>query len=376
MSKNNPGPSAMPSEGAHFVETLREGTVPLWLRTAAALAWRLVVIAIALVALTTLVSRFQVIIVPLMIAVLIAAVFARPVRWLSGKGVPPLLATWLMILASAALVAAATWFLAPRLIDGFSDLGSAVEESYVDVKDWLVNGPLGLDSGDVEDTETQLVERARSFVQADLPSSARLVVDIVTGFFLTLVIAFFYVKDGPRIRNGLVRLFPKHDRRRAIRSFHRGLWVVERYLLGVVVVGAADAIIIGIGLAVIGVPHVVPIMALTFLAAFFPLVGAIFAGAIATLLALAAGGMSDALLVVGLTVLVQQVDGDVIAPVVYSRAVSLHPLAVLIALTAGAVTAGIVGALLAIPTLAVATAVVTTWRQTGDSVGGARSQVA
>jgi predicted PurR-regulated permease PerM len=130
----------------------------------------------------------------------------------------------------------------------------------------------------------------------------------------------------------------------------------------------ADAIIIGIGLLIIGVPHVLPVMVLTFLAAFFPLVGAIFAGAVATLLALASGGIADALLVVGLTVLVQQVDGDVIAPVVYSRAVSLHPLAVLIALTVGAISAGIIGAFLAVPTLAVAVAVVKAWQETGRSL--------
>lgn len=261
-----------------------------------------------------------------------------------------------MIAASLLVLAGAAWYLAPSLADGFADLGSAVEEAYDDLQDWMIEGPLGLDRADVVETENQIVEKARG-----------LVVEVVTGFFLTLVVAFFYVKDGPEIRNGLVRLFPKRDRRRALRSFRRGLWVIQRYLLGVVVVGAADAVVIGVGLFIIGVPHILPVMVLTFLAAFFPLVGAVFAGGVAALLALAAGGVTDALLVVGPTVPVQQIDGDVIAPVVYSRAVSLHPLAVLIALTVGAISAGIIGAFLTVPALAVAVAVVGTWKETADS---------
>jgi len=354
-------------QSPHIIESWRDGNVPSWLQTAAAFAWRVLVVAAALVALGASVSYFQVVVIPLLVAAMIAAVFVTPVRWLVRKGLAPLLATWIMIMAGLLVLVAAGWYLAPRLADGFADLGSAVAEAYDDLKDWTVDGPLGLDRADIVETESQLADRARSLVQTDLATRAGVVVEVVTGFFLTLVVAFFYVKDGPQIRNGLIRLLPRRDRRRALRSFHRGLWVIQRYLLGVVVVGAADAAIIGIGLVIIGVPHVLPVMVLTFLAAFFPLVGAVLAGGVATLLALASGGVTDALLVVGLTVLVQQVDGDVIAPVVYSRAVSLHPLAVLIALTVGAISAGIIGAFLAVPTLAVVVAVVSTWQETGDS---------
>ena len=365
-SRASDQPQSAPDD-AHVIEGLREGAVPSWLRTSASVAWRAIVVAGAIVIIGILVSRFQVIAVPLIVAALIAAVFSSPVRWLSSHGFPPLLATWIVLLAGAVAVAAAAWFLAPRLADGFADLGGAVEESYEDVKDWLVTGPFGLDREDITETETQVLDRIRSVAETELPSRAGFVVELVTGFFLTLVIAFFYIKDGPQFRNGIVRLLPKQDRHRALASFQQGWWVVQRYLLGVVVVGAVDAAIIGIGLALIGVPHVVPMMALTFLAAFFPLVGAILAGAVATLLALASGGVGDALLVIALTVVVQQVDGDVVAPLVFSRAVNLHPLAVLIALTGGAVIAGIVGAFLAVPILAVVMAVARTWREAGDS---------
>ncbi len=354
------------AETLHPIDGLRDGTVPAWLQTTAAVAWRLLIVIAAVVALGAVFSRLQVIVVPLLVAMLIAAAFAPPVRWLAGRGLPPLLATWIMILVSVAVVAGAGWLLTPPLVAGFSDLGAAVGDAYADVKVWLVEGPLQLDQADVDDTEAQIVDRITRVVETDLPSRAGLLVEILTGFFLTLVIAFFYVKDANRFRDGFVRMFPKHDRRRALAAFARAWAVLRRYLLGVVVVGAADAVIIGIGLAIIGVPHVVPVMVITFLAAFFPLIGAIFAGGVAALLALASGGLTDALLVVGLTIVVQQLDGDLIAPMVYSRAVALHPLTVLIALTAGAVLAGIVGAFLAVPVLAVVMATTTAWREEGE----------
>lgn len=353
-------------EDPNLLDGLRNGNLPGWLRTAAAVAWRVLIVVAALVVLGMGVARFKVIIVPLLVSMLLAAAFSPPVRWLAKHGVPMLLATWAVLLSAAGLVIGGGWLLAPPLAAGFTDVGAALGEAYVEAKDWLAEGPVGLTPDDIAETETQIVERLRSVVQTDLPSRAGVAVEVVTGFFLTLVISFFYIKDGRRIRDGLVRLFPAHDRRRALAALQRAWSVLRRYLLGVVVVGAADAAIIGLGLVLIGVPHVVPVMVLTFLAAFFPLVGAIFAGAVATLLALAAGGIGDALLVIGLTVIVQQLDGDLIAPVVYSHALDLHPLTILIALTAGTVTAGIIGAFLAVPVLALIVAVTDAWREAGD----------
>lgn len=346
----------------HVLDAIRDGQVPSWLRTAAAVGWRLLVVCAVVFVAAAVVSRFQVIVVPLIVALLIAAFLAPPVRWMERRGVHSLVATWIVLLAGAALVAGLGWLIVPRLAAGFGDFGTALTEAYQDSRAWLIEGPLALDPADVQDTEDRIADRFRQLAETGLTTRATLIVEVITAIFLTLVITFFYVKDGPAFRDKILGLVPEEDRRRARAALHEGWWVTQRYLLAVVVVGAVDAVIIGAGLAVIGVPHVLSLMALTFLAAFFPLVGAIFAGGVAAMLALGAGGVSDALLVIGLTVIVQQVDGDVVAPLVYSRAVDLHPLAVLLALTAGAVIGGIIGAFLAVPALAVTLAVARTWR--------------
>lgn len=347
---------------SNFVTDVREGRVPAWLSTSAAVGWRLIVVVVVLFGLSIAMRRLQVIVLPLLFALLLAAVLAPAARWLSKRGLPSIVSTWLVLLTGAVLIGLVGWFVVPRLVDGFADIGSALEDAYGDIRTWVVEGPIGLEAQTVDDAEERVLEQARTLLETGFTDTATLVVEVITAFFLTLVITFFYVKDGVKFRDGFVSLLPERDRNRAIRATQDGWWVIQRYLLGVVVVGAADALLIGLGLLIIGVPHIIPVMVLTFLAAFFPMVGAILAGSVAALLALASNGVIAALIVVGLTVLVQQLDGDVIAPIVYSRAIDLHPLAILLALTAGAIVAGVVGAFLAVPVLAVGIAMTRTWR--------------
>lgn len=184
----------------------------------------------------------------------------------------------------------------------------------------------------------------------------------LAALMLTMVVSFFYVKDGKKFRRRVVAWFPSDLQEKASTAMTAGWKVLQRYLSAILIVGAVDATLIGIGLAIIGVPLVLPVVILTFIAALFPLVGAIFAGAIVTLLALATGGPGDALLVLALTVAVQQLDGDIVAPAVFSRAVDLHPLTILLSLAVGAVLAGALGAFLAVPTVAVGMAVRESWR--------------
>jgi putative heme transporter len=343
------------------MERLREGRVPDWLRILASVGWRLLVV-IAVTALVALaIIRLRVVVIPLILAMLIAAVLAPPARWLMDRGWRPLLATWLVVLLATGALVGAGWLLVPRFAGSFTEIGAAIGDAYDDIRSWLADGPLQLDPATIDEAETVIVDRLRGVLESGVTSQATLIVEIVTAFVLTLVVAFFYVKDGASFRTFVLRRFPADLRPRVDETISTGWSTLRWYLLGVVVVGIADAVLIGIGLAIIGVPLVVPIMVLTFLAAFFPMVGAIFAGGVATLLALASQGLGDALLVMGLTVVVQQVDGDVIAPVVYSRMVDLHPLAVLLALTGGAVLGGLIGAFLAVPLLAVVVAVRKAW---------------
>ncbi len=335
--------------------------MPRWLRISAAYGWRLLVVAAVAALLAVAIIRVSVIVIPLLLGLMIAAALAPLALWLRGVGLPPLLATWAVLLASLVFVAGVAWLLVPGLITGFEDVGAAAVESYEEVRTWFIDGPLGLDESTVDEAEEAIVSRAGEFARTGLTSRAVLAVEVIAAIFLTFVVSFFYIKDGPEFRDAIVRRLPPEQQARAENTLQVGWGVLQRYLIGVVVVGLVDAVLIGVGLAVIGVPLVLSLAALTFFAAFFPLVGAILAGGVAALVALAAGGIGDALLVAGLTVVVQQLDGDVVAPMVYSRAVNLHPLAILLSLTAGGIVAGLIGALLAVPLLAVSAAMVKKW---------------
>jgi putative heme transporter len=352
-----------------------DGAVPDGLAQAAAVAWRALIVAAAVVVAAIVLVRLRVVVVPLVAGLFLAAVLAPPANALKRRGWPPLLATWVVAFAALLVVVAIGWALLPSIRDGFVGLGESLGDAYDRVSEWVVEGPLDLDPATVQEMEDLARERLRDLVQTGLADRAAFLLEVITAVVLTIVIGFFYVKDGPMFRDRLIRFLPDGLEGRARAALDAGWRVLQRYLVGVVVVGAVDATLIGIGLAVIGVPSVVALMVVTFFAAFFPLVGAILAGGVASLIALASGGAGDALLVLGLTVVVQQVDGDVVAPLVFSRAVDLHPLAILLALTAGGIVAGIIGAFLAVPLLAVSLVMVRSWRAgepvTGAGLGGA-----
>ncbi len=335
--------------------------VPEWLGRLGAVGWRVLVGAGLVWVGAQLVVRLRLIVLPLLIALLIAAALHPPAAWLQRRGWPPLLATWTVLLATLGALAGVGWLIVPGLAGDLAEVGDALRVAYEDVRGWLVDGPLGLDAGTLDSVEAAVADRFGS--GSELIGGATLVLEVGAGVVLAIVAAFFYVKDRELMTGALLRAAPDRWRARIESAFESGWNVLGRYLVGVVVVGTADAVLIGIGLALIGVPLVVPLMVLTFLGGFFPMVGALLAGAVAALIALATGGLGDALLVVALTTAVQQIDGDVIAPLVYSRAIDLHPLAIIVALTAGGVVGGVLGAFLAVPVVAVIVAIRRGWNE-------------
>lgn len=347
--------------------------VPASLDRAAAIAWRILVVAAAIAVTGLVFVELRVVVVPLLVAMFIAAALGPPAARLADRGWPPLAATWAVIVASAILLVALGWVVLPRLIADLGEIGTALAEAYDDIKEWLVEGPVGLAPDTIDNFEDQIFSNLQGGGVTGLFDRAASAIEIITGIVLTLIVAFFYIKDGRRFAGSLLDALPSDRRPRTRIAMDKGWEVLQRYLVGVVVVGVVDAAAIGIGLAIIGVPLVLPLMAITFFAAFFPIVGAIVAGLIATLIALASGGLSDALLVVGLTTLVQQLDSDLVAPLVYSRAIRLHPLVVILALASGAVLAGIIGALLAVPIVAIAHGVRTAWRETDGATPAAEA---
>lgn len=332
----------------------------LTLDAAAQKAWRWLVVLLAAAVLVLALAELRIVVLPVIVALLAATALVPPVEALVRRGLPRLVATWVVLLGVLGVLAALVFLLAPSVREEFADLGPTLAEAREDIEDWLAEGPLDLDEAEVD----RYVEQAREQVSgrggelaSGVLAGATLVVEVVAGILLTFVLVFFLVKDGARFTAFALRAVPErhHDLARALGA--RAWQTSGAYLRGTAIVGVVDAAIIGVGLAVIGVPLVLPLALLTFFGAFFPLVGATLAGAVAAMVALVDGGVGTALLVVALVVLVQQVEGDVLAPLVLGRAVRLHPVVILVVLTAGAVVGGIAGAFLAVPVTAVAVAV-------------------
>lgn len=327
---------------------------------AAGVAWRALVVVAGLAVVVLALARLRLVVLPVIVSALLATVLAPPVAWLARRGLPRLAATWAVLLGVAALAVGLGFLLIPSVADQFRQLGPTLSESRQKVEDWLADGPLDLSAEDVdrytEEALDQLGGRGNEIVSGVF-SGAVLAGEIVAGVLLTFVLTFFFVKDGPRLASFALRQVAEEHHELARALGRRALGSATGYVRGVAVVGLVDAVIIGIGLAVIGVPLVLPLAVLTFVAAFFPLVGATLAGAVAALVALVSGGVTDALLVLAVVVVVQQVEGHVLAPLVLGRAVALHPVVIILVLGGGAVVGGLVGAFLAVPVTAVIVAV-------------------
>jgi predicted PurR-regulated permease PerM len=334
--------------------------VPRALERSAAIAWRFVVLIAAAWFVVVALVRLRVVVLPVIIALLLSTLLAPLASWLAERGWPKLLATWTVVVGFLVLLTGIVVLLAPQVGSEMSTLGRDVREGSERVLEWLAEGPLELSQQEVNRYVDQAAEQLRansSTITSGVLAGAVAVGEIVAGLLLTLVLVFFFVKDGKAMVEWTTsRLRP--DQRHHARALSQRAWrALGSYVRGTALIAFVDAVLIGIALIVIGVPLVAPLMLLTFLGGFFPLVGAVLAGAVAALVALVSGGVLDALLVAGAVTIIQQVEGDVLQPVVLGRAVRLHPVVVLLSLTAGAVLGGVAGAFLAVPVTAVATAV-------------------
>ena len=365
----DPAPEAAPPEAAPAGPEVDAGAVETPAETesrtslldvAAGYAWRfLVVVAAAFVAMQVI-AELRLVILPVIAALFVTALLAPLAMRLRNRGWHPILATWVVMLATIALFVGLVMALAPSVADELDELGSRVQEGFDRVLVYLAQSPLDLSEAEVDryiDQAIEQLQQNRDRITSGLLTGATKIAEFVTGFFLALVLIFFFVKDGPAMFEWFESQFPARNRRH-VRAIGERVWAsIGGYLRGIAITALVDATLIGIVLVVVGVPLVIPLIVLTFIGAFFPLVGAVFAGAIASLVALVTEGVGDAAIVAAATLVIQQVEGDVLQPVVMGRAVRLHPVVILLALAAGAILAGVIGAFLAVPIAAVAATV-------------------
>ena len=333
-----------------------EDDVPFGLRTAAAWSWRLIVVIAGGYALLYAAASLAVVVVPVIVALLLAALLQPGAAALTRHGWRPGLAAGVMLLVGLAVVAGIITLVVERITDGFADLADQVSQGLDEVESFVVR-TFPITSGQLEDAVGQLqdllVSNQDTLATGALTTAAT-VGEVFTGFVLALFTLFFFLKDGRSIWLWLVGLFPRDSRAYLDEAARRAWRTLISYVRATVAVAMVDAIGIGIGLAVLGVPLVIPLAALVFLGAFIPIIGSFLAGSVAVLVALVAVGPIKALLALAVVVAVMQLEGHVLQPLLLGRAVHVHPLAVVLAIAAGLLIAGIFGALIAVPVVACA----------------------
>ncbi|MGC1211810.1 MAG: AI-2E family transporter [Micromonospora sp.] len=252
------------------------------------------------------------------------------------------------------LVALAVTVVTNQLTTQFDDLGATLSAGLAQIRQAVVDGPLPVTEDQLDALASAVRERTmQRSAELDPADAAGSTLEAVGAALLAVVLLFFLLKDGSRMWDWLLRPVPAPLRPTIDEAGRAGWWAVSRYIGGQMVVAAVDAIGIGVALLIIGVPLAFPLALLTFLGGFVPIVGATVAGAAAALVALVANGPTDALLVIAAVVGVQQLEGNLLEPLIVGRALRLHPAPVLLAVTAGTLLGGIAGAVVAVPILAV-----------------------
>lgn len=349
------GPPAVPVQQVTPESTLSRATarVATW-------SLRLLLILAGLVVIGYVIGKLWVIVLPAFLGLLLASVL-WPVTSFLRRFTPDALASLLTLLLAFGLLGGLGAILVPMVSGQFDELTDAVVAGLEDLKGLISRPPFNLGDQEISDLIDQGLSELQKNTQTiggGLLTGVTAVGGALLNTFLALVLAFFYLKDGPKFIPW-VRGWVGKDAAPHVAELSRRSWeTLSGFIKAQALVGLVDAVGIGIGLVVLGVPLALPLAVLVFFGAFVPIVGAFVAGALAALVALVFNGLTSALVVIGLVLVVQQLEGNVLQPILVGRSLQLHAALVILAVTAGSALAGIAGAFLAVPVFAVATTVV------------------
>nr|WP_208407148.1 AI-2E family transporter [Amycolatopsis granulosa] len=328
------------------------------MRVSAAFGWRFLVVAAAAYLILRLLAYLSVVVIPVAIALLLAALLAPAVARLVRVKVPRGLATAIVLIGGLAVLGGLLTFVITQVTDGLPALTSQVNNSLNQIKNFLIND-LHLKQEQIQ----QFIDNSISFLQNNQAAftnsaltTATTVGEILTGFVLTLFVTIFFLAGGDRIWDWLMLGVPSRVRQRVDVAGRRGFASLVAFVRATAAVAVVDAVGVGIGLAILGVPLAIPLSTLVFLGAFIPIFGAVITGAVAVLVALVTKGFVTALIVLAILIAVMQLESHILQPLLLGRAVKLHPLAVVLGIAAGLVVYGIPGALLAVPLMSIVNA--------------------
>jgi predicted PurR-regulated permease PerM len=331
--------------------------VPWGLRLVTAFGWRFLVLAAVCVVLARVFAWLYPVVMSLAVALLLSALLAPVVGWLVNRGVQRTLAAVMVLIGGLAVVGGVLAVVVITVVNGLPGLQRQITQSVQAVHQWLRHGPLHLSQGQLDQGIEQLLTILRSGqadVTAGVLSTAGTLFEFLSSLLLVLFTLLFFLRDGRKIWSFVLRVsVPASARVRVEVAGSRGFDSLVAYVRATAAVAFMDAAGVGIGTALAGVPLAAVLAALVFLGAFVPYIGSLVSGSIAVVVALVTTGLFPALVVLAVVVGVMQLEGHVLQPLILGRAVRLHPLAVVLGITAGFLLAGVAGAVLAVPVIAV-----------------------
>ncbi|QKW21353.1 AI-2E family transporter [Kitasatospora sp. NA04385] len=341
--------------------------VPWTLRVAAESTWRLLLIGVALYVVFRVIDTLKLVAFSAIAALLISALLEPTVSWLRRHGVPRSLAAVVTFLAGLASIGLVGWFVFWQVSSNLDSVTTQVQDGVRQLRDWLLNGPFHLTPDQLNNFTNQITtaigKNSEALTSAGF-TGVTIAVELLTGVVLTAFTTFFLLYDGARIWSWVLRGLPRHSRYAMAGAGPKAWSTLTAYVRGTVTVAFIDALCIGIGISMVGVPMAIPLAVIIFLGAFVPLVGALVTGTIAVLIALVTtGGVGKALAVLVILIGVQQLEGHILQPLILGRAVRVHPLAVVLGVAAGSIIGGIPGAIVAVPLIAVTNTVTGHLRQ-------------
>lgn len=344
--------------------------VPRWLRNGAAYSWRLLLLAAVLYLLARIAAVLYIVVVPCTVALLLTALLQPLAARLRRHGWGPMAAAWTTLLTAIFALAGVATLVTNRVQAEYPSLVAQVKHTSNQVQSWLAGGPFHLHTANIESVFDNIVtylSQHRSAVEGTVVTGGRIVAELLAGLVLMFFVTFFLLKDGDKIWRWLTSALSEARRRRVDRAGHAAWDAVVHYIRGTVVVAAIHAVVMGTTLSIMNAPLVAPLAVLMFVAAFVPLVGALVAGALAILVVLAAKGWILALVVLGILIVMNQLESHLLQPQVVGKMVHLHPLAVILVLAVGGVVAGIFGAVIAVPLTAAVTRAVPELKRSGHA---------
>lgn len=341
-----------------------EQELPLGVRVAAAWSWRLILIGLACAGFFWLIVQVRIIVIPIFVAILLTALLAPVVHWFERRGAPRSVGILVALGSFVAAVWVLVWLIVTQMRNGFDDLATRSAEVWKETLKTVEGSSLGFSAEQVDGFMAQLmktIEGHQSEIWNGALGVATSAGQFVAGVLLTLFSLIFMLIDGKRIWYWVLGFLPAKAHAPVDAAGSAGWVSVGQYVRVQIFVAFVDAVGIGVGAALLGVPLPIPIAILVFLGSFIPFLGAISTGLLATFVALVYNGPVNALIMLGVVILVNQIEGHVLQPLVMGSAVRVHPLGVVLAVSTGALLAGIPGALFAVPLAASANAIVNTF---------------